>query len=370
MEKISVIIPVYNGENYLNETISNILNSTYKEIELVLLDDGSTDNSLRICQKASDEDVRVRTFHHENVGIAETRNEGMRLATGSYICFCDQDDRVDNSMYEKLYERIKRDKSDLAICGTGKLIGENIQEFEKFTDAVYCKEEIEEKLLYEILFDGYKGYGGLDEGRMGNSIWKCIIKKELTINNDIRFKRFIDYEDDRTFLLEILSCADRVSLLSECLYFWRINLRSETYRRKYISDMKEKMKEYSCYERKILTRAGMSSEMFQEYLRVERCNNLVQLVDNEYCAAGNKSLREKVLFIRKEVCSWGAKDCGEYRKKLKSKLIKKKCVLFFLANRCALAAYLFDVFYKKVRRIGLKYDFWTKIEQKASVKKS
>jgi glycosyltransferase involved in cell wall biosynthesis len=368
MEKVSIIVPVYNGEKYLEETIKNILDSTYKNIELILIDDGSSDNSFYICQEYSNRDNRIRAFCHENAGVAETRNKGIRLATGNYICFCDQDDRVDSSMYEKMYKRIIQDASDIAICGTGKLIGEKIQEFEKFSDTTYYKKEIIEKLIYAILFDGYKGYGDFDIGRIGNSIWKCMIKRELIASNEIQFKKFIDYEDDRTFLLELLCHAERVSLLAESLYFWRINLQSETYRRKYIFEMKEKMQKYSCYEQKILLKSGMDSQMIEEYLKVERCNNLVQLVDNEYGDVGKKSLWEKSIYLRQEACRWGVKDCSVYRRKLKIKLIKKRGVLFFLEKNCAVGAYLFVVFYQKIRRIGLKHSLWTIIEQKASVK--
>ena len=196
-----------------------------------------------------------------------------------------------------------------------------------------------------------------------------MVKRDLLIKNDIEFRKFIDYEDDRTFLLEILSCACRVSLLSECLYFWRINLKSETYRRKYIINMKEKMQKYSLYEQKILTRLDIPPHILNQYFKIERCNNLVQLVDNEFGDMNGRTLKEKKRFLKQEVCSWMINDCSIFRKKLKHKLIKKKVILFLLAHNWGLGAYLFDVLYQKIRRIGLRCTAWTKIEQRASVKK-
>ena len=354
---VSIIVPVYNGGAYLDKTIKQLLKSEYEDIEIILLDDGSKDDSLYICEKNSRNDKRVKVFHHDNIGIAQTRNKGISLSTGKYICFCDQDDLIDTSMYEKLYKRIENDKSDIAICGTKKIIGDDLQEFEKFNDAILDKKDIKNKLVYSILFDGYNGYEGLDEGRIGNSIWKCMVKRDLLIKNDIEFRKFIDYEDDRTFLLEILSCACRVSLLSECLYFWRINLKSETYRRKYIINMKEKMQKYSLYEQKILTRLDIPPHILNQYFKIE------------FGDMNGRTLKEKKRFLKQEVCSWMINDCSIFRKKLKHKLIKKKVILFLLAHNWGLGAYLFDVFYQKIRRIGLRCTAWTKIEQRASVKK-
>ena len=91
---VSVVIPVYNGAKYIEKTIRTILNSTYQNLEIIAVVDGSPDNSLAVCQKLSQEDARVKTFYKDNGGIPDARNYGIERATGEYICVCDQDDLV------------------------------------------------------------------------------------------------------------------------------------------------------------------------------------------------------------------------------------------------------------------------------------
>ena len=115
--KLSIIIPIYNGENYIQSTIHSVLNSSYQNLEILLIDDGSTDHSLELCQREADLDSRIKVYHKENEGIACTRNYGLRHAYGEYIGFCDQDDEISCKMYTIMMHRIITDGSQAAICG-------------------------------------------------------------------------------------------------------------------------------------------------------------------------------------------------------------------------------------------------------------
>lgn len=115
MKKISVIIPVYNLEKYIVNTIESVLSQTYRNIELIIIDDGSTDNSIQKCMYYSKFDERVKVLHQENKGVSAARNKGIDEANGDFICFVDGDDLIDKSMLEKLYDAISH--SDLSICG-------------------------------------------------------------------------------------------------------------------------------------------------------------------------------------------------------------------------------------------------------------
>ena len=112
---VSVVIPVYNGAKYIEKTIRTILNSTYQNLEIIAVVDGSPDNSLAVCQKLSQEDARVKTFYKDNGGIPDARNYGIERATGEYICVCDQDDLVQPAMYEHMVERLDAEKADLCF---------------------------------------------------------------------------------------------------------------------------------------------------------------------------------------------------------------------------------------------------------------
>lgn len=113
---LSIVIPVYNGEKYLKETLESIRKSSYEDFEVILIDDGSRDRSLDICRRFCKIDSRFQYIKQENKGIAEARNEGMMKAKGNFICFCDQDDYVEGDFYRTVINQIKLDGSDMGIC--------------------------------------------------------------------------------------------------------------------------------------------------------------------------------------------------------------------------------------------------------------
>lgn len=111
MDLISIIVPVYNVENYIKECINSIINQSYKNIEIILVDDGSTDNSGSLCEEFSLIDSRIVTFHKENGGLSDARNYGIRHSNGEYIMFVDSDDIIDKDIVNVLYTLIQKDKS-------------------------------------------------------------------------------------------------------------------------------------------------------------------------------------------------------------------------------------------------------------------
>ena len=114
---ISVIVPVYNVEKFLDKCISSIVNQTYKNLEIILIDDGSTDESVQICDKWQEKDNRVRLTHKENTGVSDTRNIGLEKTTGEYICFVDSDDYIEPDYIENLYKSLTENNADIASCG-------------------------------------------------------------------------------------------------------------------------------------------------------------------------------------------------------------------------------------------------------------
>ena len=116
MPEISIIIPVYNVEKYLENCIQSILNQTFKNFELILVDDGSTDKSGEICDKYEKIDSRIKVIHKNNGGLSSARNAGLDIASGKYIGFVDSDDSIHSRMYEILYDLIKKHKVDISCC--------------------------------------------------------------------------------------------------------------------------------------------------------------------------------------------------------------------------------------------------------------
>ncbi len=121
---ISVIVPIYNVEPYLDKCIASIVNQTYKNLEIILVDDGSPDNCPAMCDSWAKKDDRIRVIHKPNGGLSDARNAGMSVATGELMTFVDSDDWISPDMYEYLYQRLIEDGSDIAACGV-QLIWEN-----------------------------------------------------------------------------------------------------------------------------------------------------------------------------------------------------------------------------------------------------
>ena len=101
---IAVVLPIYNVEKYLDRCLDRIVNQTYKNLEIILVDDGATDNCPSMCDEWAKKDSRIKVIHKKNAGLGMARNTGIENATGEYICFFDSDDYVDKNMYKKLYD--------------------------------------------------------------------------------------------------------------------------------------------------------------------------------------------------------------------------------------------------------------------------
>ena len=115
-KKVSVIIPVYNVEKYLEECIQSVLKQTYKNLEIILVDDGSKDNSGNICDEYAKRDERIKVIHKKNGGLSDARNAGIDICTGEYIAFLDSDDFIEEDMYEFLVKNLEKAKADISIC--------------------------------------------------------------------------------------------------------------------------------------------------------------------------------------------------------------------------------------------------------------
>ena len=160
-ELISIIVPVYNVEKYLKKCVDSIVNQTYKNLEIILVDDGATDNSGKICDELVELDNRIKVYHKKNGGLSDARNYGVERATGDYIGFVDSDDYIDAEMYEKLYEAIKKENVDVAECNLKIVYPEKTDLFtdQKYYQICNNQEYLEEYLKIEKIF-GSACYSG------------------------------------------------------------------------------------------------------------------------------------------------------------------------------------------------------------------
>lgn len=117
-EKVSIIVPIYNGEKYLQYCIESILNQEYYNIEVILLDDGSTDKTSQICDRFATLDSRVRVIHQDNIGVSKTRQKSVSIAKGKYIAFVDADDYIKKDYINRLYTELKENNVDVVCCNS------------------------------------------------------------------------------------------------------------------------------------------------------------------------------------------------------------------------------------------------------------
>ncbi len=149
-ELISIIVPIYNVENYLQKCVESILNQTYHNIEIILVDDGSTDNSKVLCDALAEKNLCIKVVHKKNGGLSSARNAGISAADGKYLGFIDSDDYIEKEMFSVLYEAIRRTGKDIACCGrVVDIFGEySNREFTLEKEKIYSRNEAIKEVLY------------------------------------------------------------------------------------------------------------------------------------------------------------------------------------------------------------------------------
>ena len=214
MYKLSVIIPVYNVENYLRECLDSIINQTVKDIEIICVDDGSTDNSQDILKEYQKKDSRIKIITKENGGQASARNLGIKEAQGEYIAFIDSDDFIESEMLEKFYTKANDNNLDIAMC---KIATYNNQ-----------TKEIKDNVWYYMLgiFRDFEKeiFNHKDTKEFTCNIavtpYNKIYKTSLIKDNNILFPEGLIFEDEKFFYDTYLR-AKRVSIIPEFLWYWK-----------------------------------------------------------------------------------------------------------------------------------------------------
>ena len=221
---ISIIIPVYNGENYLEQCLNSIKNQTYKNFEVIIVNDGSQDNTDSICKKFAQSDSRFRYFSKENGGVSSARNFGLDNANGHYITFIDGDDWVEHNHLEILIKSITENNSDIAICSY-KEFDNNI---DTYYTIVYTKQEKNllnfEKMNRDdflIIFPKLMSINVC----FNNAVAK-LFRKELV--NNLRFDTSIKYGEDLDFYFSLYLNVESISYVDELTYVYRIHGDSTT----------------------------------------------------------------------------------------------------------------------------------------------
>lgn len=205
-ELISIIVPVYNVEKYLSKCIESIINQTYKNLEIILVDDGSPDNCGKICDEYARKDKRIKVLHKENGGQGSARNLGLDNSTGEYIAFVDSDDWIELDMYERMYKEIKNSNSDIAICGIY-----NVTRIKTIQSSV-CEDVL--ILNNQELMRDY-----FTTTNIHSVPWNKLYNKKLWAN--LRFPEN-KYREDAFICYKVLSMAEKAVHIAKAKYFYLV----------------------------------------------------------------------------------------------------------------------------------------------------
>ena len=221
--KISVIIPIYNVEKYLDRCIKSVVNQTLKEIEIILVDDGSPDNCPEMCDVYAKNDIRIKVIHKDNEGLGYARNTGLEVAKGEFVAFIDSDDFIDERMYELLYNMAKKNKLDTVFCGCIYYTSPELirKRSEVQQNTVFRGRNAINNILLDFLapLPAYP-----NDVKYMMSVWHAIYSLDIIRKHSIAFcseRQFLS--EDILFDVDYLSVSENIGFIPEPLYYYCLN---------------------------------------------------------------------------------------------------------------------------------------------------
>ena len=324
MPKISVIVAVYNAEKYIRRCVDSLLNQTFADFEILLINDGSKDKSGEICDDYAKKDNRVKVFHKENGGVSHTRQYGIEKALGEYTIHADPDDYVESTYLEDLYKEAENTDADMVIC--------DFDNQERLA-TTYMKQEPTSLQPDSVLHD-------LFAGRIWGAMWNKLIKKSCYDNYNIKFPENVNLWEDLFVCCSILKQNIKVAYLPKALYHYdnimnegslvrKISLKSVYWQDYFIKHFAEDMTREELYAKKALTlqRAFAGKVMSANELR-----NLYPEINNEYianhkcdvkhpeslaCSLILRSYPEKMVYLLNDIANYFVILFRKLRTKLK-----------------------------------------------------
>jgi glycosyltransferase involved in cell wall biosynthesis len=300
--ELSVIVPVYNVENYLSRCINSIRSQTLKNFELILVDDGSFDGSGKICDEYCAKDERISVIHIPNGGPANARNTGIKAARGTYIGFVDSDDWIDADMYLSMTRKADATGADLVFCDymVETASGSIPEEMNLYQKTLFDRKDIEKLFLpyfYGYLdpeLKNYKRHCPFADFRSYNGL--CIVRSELLMRNGIAFKSEKKYyNEDNLFNLSVVSAAEIIAHAEGCYYHYRFNDNSftRTFNRRYLE---AKLNKFD-YLRTQITEKGLD-DSYKRRLENKICIDAVGIIDY-YAGAPSLKVKERRYWVKR-----------------------------------------------------------------------
>lgn len=219
--KVSIILPIYNVEKYLDRCMNSLLNQTLKEIEIIMVDDGSPDNCPNLCDRYANTDKRVKVIHKKNAGLGMARNSGIEVATGEYIAFLDSDDYVDTRTYEELYNKTKDNDNPQAVyCGLNRVNNKGEVYFCHSDYPIFTHVRGNDKCK-RIAAEMVASLNKTRTFKYFMSVWHAIYKREFLVQNNIKFcSERVFMSEDLIFDIDFFSQAERVIYIPDHFIYY------------------------------------------------------------------------------------------------------------------------------------------------------
>ena len=221
-EKISVIVPVYNVQKYIEHCIRSICRQTYDNLEIILIDDGSTDDSSWICDQFAEKDSRIKLVHKENEGLVRARKEGLEVSTGRYIAYVDGDDWIEPHMLERLYTILKGENVDIIMCGRYEDTGDVQRKvYHGFPEGRYDQTDMKSEIFPNMIVNQEFFEWGIFPG-----VWDKLFRRESLEPYQMAVDERLTMGEDAACTYPCILNAKSIFILHECLYHYRQNVES------------------------------------------------------------------------------------------------------------------------------------------------
>ncbi|UOE95442.1 glycosyltransferase [Alkalihalobacillus sp. LMS39] len=289
---ISIIVPIFNVEKYIANCLDSLLNQSLKNIEIILVNDGSSDESGVIAEKYARTDDRIVVIHQKNKGISSARNSGLEIATGQYIGFVDPDDWIEESMYEKLYDVARKTDSSIVFCGFYEFYEDTSRKVEILypflSNVNEGKSEVEREILLPVII-----------GKVHAFTWNKIYKREELIAREIYSPEDLPLMQDIIYNMNVLANVSNVAYINEPLYYFRRHTTSNTM--KFRPDIYETI--MYIYQEKVLylERFKLMNETCLREVNIWFVKQVLQVIIAEFNKKNVTSNQEKMARL-KTIC--------------------------------------------------------------------
>lgn len=325
--KVSIVVPVYNAEKYLDKSISALLGQTFGDIEVILVENGSTDNSLAICNKYADIDDRIIVIDtKDNVGAGEARNIGISKAKGEYICFFDADDWYEQTIIEKLLHAAVDYDADVAICAYEAYVeGTNKNDHHSCKSIVYKTKRETQQYVADNFPDGHIGF-----------LWNKIYRLSLIKKNELKFP-ILSRLEDGFFNLDFFNVAASLVVIEDELYHYRIS-NSEDVIRKHNKEYADLVATLVDYAKDMYVKWGIKSNSNE--LEKFCLNELGTCIENTFVGGWRLRYSERKEYLKRISMVDVYKDAliyldavGKYRRLLHTLMEKRHFVILEILVR-------------------------------------